>query len=369
MPESEEGGSGGVAAPRGTDSERQGLRSPRDKEEEDALDLLARQLREKLRGKVEQDVPIARFTSFRVGGPAAILVEPADAADLSTVGEAMGSPEIEIFVLGRGTNVLVSDHGFSGLVVRLGKAFDWIAERGDEGLEAGGATPLPQVANRAARLGLTGLEFGIAIPATVGGAVRMNAGAHASAVAEVVHEVQVCTLPGGVLKTLDAAALGMKYRSSRLGPGDVVVSATFALDPAEKGEIAGRMEQYRDHRTETQPVDAPNAGSMFKNPTGDTEFMRSGLPTEFMRSGLPTAGALIEKAGLKGFRIGNAEVSQKHANFFLAHTGAKAQDIHDIMAAVQKAVNEKFDILLIPEVRPLGVFERADALRLEHPAR
>lgn len=338
-------------------------------EVEDALESLARHLREKLRGKVEQDVPIARLTSFRVGGPAAILVDPADSADLSALGEAIGMSDVEIFVLGRGTNVLVSDHGFPGIVVRLGKAFDWIVERGAKELEAGGATPLPQVANRAARLGLTGLEFGIAIPATVGGAVRMNAGAHAAAVAEVVHAVQICTLPGGVQKALDAAALGMEYRSSRLGPGDVVVSATFTLEPADKAEIAGRMEQYRDHRTQTQPVDAPNAGSMFKNPPRSSEFMRSDLPTKFMRSDLPTAGALIEQAGLKGFRIGGAEVSQKHANFFLAHTGAKAQDIHDLMATVQKTVKEEFSILLIPEVRPLGVFQRAEDLLLEQAAR
>jgi UDP-N-acetylmuramate dehydrogenase len=311
------------------------------------VDALAQELKGSLRGKVQQDLPIARLTSFRVGGPAAILVEPADADDLSTLGRVLESVDVQVFVLGRGTNVLVSDHGYPGVVVRLGKGFDWIAETEEKTLEAGGATPLPQVANRAARLGLTGLEFGIAIPATVGGAVRMNAGAHASAVADVLKDVLLCRVPGGSLDRLEVTALEMKYRSTGLGPGDVVVSATFLLELADREEIAARMEQYRDHRTETQPVDAPNAGSMFKNPEGST------------------AGALIEGAGLKGLRIGQAEVSQKHANFFLAHSGAKAQDIYDLMAAVQKRVFEKHDLLLIPEVRPLGSFVRSGDLIVE----
>jgi UDP-N-acetylmuramate dehydrogenase len=324
----------------------------------DAVDSLAKRLQEKVRGGVRRDVAIAPLTSFRVGGPAAILVDPADAADLTAIGEAIGPFDLDVFVLGRGTNVLVSDAGFPGLVIRLGKPFDWITEAGEGKLVAGGATPLPQVANRAARLGLSGLEFGIAIPATVGGAVRMNAGAHASSVAEVVEEVEVCRLPGGAQETLSAGALGMDYRSSRLGPGDVVVSVTFDLETADRSEIAARMDQYRDHRAQTQPVEAPNAGSMFKNPNGD-------LPTDLVRSGLPTAGRLIEQSGLKGFRVGKAEVSRKHANFFLALPGAKAQDIYDLMASVQKTVAEESGVLLIPEVRPLGSFQRAGELLLE----
>ncbi|MGH2812943.1 MAG: UDP-N-acetylmuramate dehydrogenase [Actinomycetota bacterium] len=308
-----------------------------------SLDETAAALERSVRGKVRRDFPISRFTSFRLGGPAAVLVEPADAEDLAAVGRVLAKTELEPLVIGRGTNLLVSDDGYEGVVIRLGKPFEWIRSEDSE-LEAGGSTPLPQVANRAARLSLTGLEFAIAIPATVGGAVKMNAGAHSSSVSDILGSATICRLAGGELKTVNPEDLAMGYRESSLGASDVVTSARFRLESGDREEILGRMERYRTHRSTTQPVEAPNAGSMFRNPAGDT------------------AGRLIEAAGLKGRRAGGAEVSQKHANFFLALPGARAQDVYELMALVQKAVKRESGVLLIPEVRLAGRFNRTAPL-------
>lgn len=304
-----------------------------------ALTELAEILERELPGRVRRDVAVAPMTSFRVGGNAAIVVEPGSAEDLATAGREIGRHGADTLVLGRGTNLLVSDRGYKGVLIRLGKAFDWINEIGEARLEAGGATALPQVANRAAKMSLSGLEFAIAIPASVGGAVRMNAGAHSASVADVLESAKVCRLHAGELVDLGPAELGMIYRHTALGPADVVCSARFQLRRGPRESIAAKMAEYREHRSETQPVEAPNAGSMFKNPDGDT------------------AGALIEKSGLKGLRAGNAEVSKKHANFFLAHPGATAQEIYELMTKVQTIVKEKFGVLLYPEVRPIGEFE------------
>lgn len=302
-------------------------------------------LEDSVTGKVAFDQPVAGLVSFRVGGPAAILVEPSGPEDLARAGVVLAAHRLAPLIVGRGTNLLVSDRGYAGVVVRLGKSFDWTTSDG-ETIEAGGATPLPQVSNKAARLELEGMEFAIAIPATVGGAVRMNAGAHGSSVSDVLDGVLVCDLGDGSLKNLPATELRMGYRESSLGPGQVVCSARFALRKGNRKVIAARMNEYRDHRTRTQPADAPNAGSMFRNPPNDS------------------AGRLIEAAGLKGVRAGQAEVSPKHANFFLAHPGATAQQIYDLMARVQKEVLETSGVLLIPEVVIAGDFGGSSNLRM-----
>lgn len=302
-------------------------------------------LRAILGDRVTSDIPIARFTSFRLGGPAAIMVECSDEDDLAQVSRALAAYSLDALVLGKGTNVLISDRGFSGIVVRLSKGFDFIRDDEGGGVSAGGVTQLPRVVNRAAKLGLSGLEFAIAIPATVGGAVRMNAGAHGSSVSDVLLEAQVFNLTKGSLSASTPSDMHMSYRHTSLTFTDIVCSAKFQLAEAPRNEILGRMEQYRDHRAETQPVDAPNAGSMFKNPRGDS------------------AGRLIEDAGLKGLRVGSAEVSTKHANFFLAHPGSTSQDVHDLMARVQRIVEDRSGVLLIPEVSTIGEFDRREQLR------
>jgi UDP-N-acetylmuramate dehydrogenase len=308
-------------------------------------------LRSSVRGEVTLDAPLAAFTSFRLGGAAAILVEAQDESDLVATASVAAQSCLPILSLGRGSNLLVSDRGYPGIVVRLGKGFEWIADSGN-GLEAGGATALPRLANRAAGRGLSGLEFAVAIPASLGGAVRMNAGAHGSSVAEVLDWVRLYRLGEPAPAVLPAAELGMRYRSTNLDDNDVVCAARLALTPAPPGEtreIALRMQRYRDHRAATQPGEARNAGSMFKNPLGSPAGV--------------SAGRLIEEAGMKGHRAGGAEVSDKHANFFLARPGATAQDVHRLLVEVQAAVLERTGVLLTPEVRLIGTFEQPDLLR------
>lgn len=307
------------------------------------IEKLVESLESTVEGKVARNEPIARFTSFRLGGPALVFVEPVDSEDLRRAAGVISVWDIPIVTIGRGTNLLVSDSGFRGIVIRLGEKFDWITSEGSS-ITAGASTALPQVANRAARLSLTGLEFSIAIPATVGGAVRMNAGAHGSSISDVLEQALVCRLKTGDLDEVKTGELEMSYRRTALRDHDVVCSARFGLTPGDRKTILQTMASYRSHRTETQPLEAHNAGSMFKNPQGDA------------------AGRLIESVGLKGFRVGGAEVSGKHANFFLAHASATAQDVFDVMAQVQRVVAERSGIHLEPEVRLVGQFDRSEGL-------
>lgn len=297
-------------------------------------------------GRVLIGESLARFTSFRVGGAAGVLVEPMNEADLEVAGSALSRHGIEFVVLGRGTNVLVADAGFPGMVIKMGKGFEWIRQAGPRGVEAGGGANLPQVANWAAKRSLTGMEFAVAIPATVGGGVAMNAGAHGSSLSEVLQSVRVCTLAEGRIEVLTAGSLNMSYRKAAVPGGSLVCSAQFLLEPADRAEILERMERYRAHRADTQPSQAPNAGSTFKNPAGSS------------------AGEMIERAGLKGLKVGGAEVSEQHANFFLARPGARAQDVFDLMVRVQRSVEEICGVTLIPEVRLIGRFEGAERLKI-----
>ncbi|HEX2052204.1 MAG TPA: UDP-N-acetylmuramate dehydrogenase [Actinomycetota bacterium] len=296
-------------------------------------------------GRVALYEPLAPFTSFRVGGPAGVLVEPQGEKDLEVAGSVVARLGLDVLILGRGSNVLIGDEGFPGLVLRMGKGFEWIRAAGDDGVEAGGGTNLPQVANWARRRSLASMEFTVAIPATVGGGVAMNAGAHGSSLSEVLESARVCHLAEGRTVEIPAAGLEMSYRRTSVGPGSLVCSAVFRLSPGDPEAIAARMEKYRLHRSDTQPSEAPNAGSTFRNPPG------------------ASAGRLIEAAGLKGHRIGGAEVSGKHANFFFARPGARAQDVFDLMVYVQAEVEKASGVTLVPEVRIIGHFENAAALK------
>lgn len=298
-------------------------------------------------GSVVLNKPLGPLTSFRLGGPAAIFVEPVDEADLELAGLVAHEHGIPMLIIGKGSNVLVADAGFPGVVIRMGKRFEWIRQGSSpERVEAGGAASLPQVSNWAAKRSLAGMEFAVAIPATVGGGVAMNAGAHGSSVSEVLESVRVCTLAEGRTEEVEAAELDMSYRRTKLGPGALVCSARFILAPGDPATIRARMKEHRGHRAATQPSEAPNAGSMFKNPPEGS------------------AGGLIESAGLKGSRVGEAEVSTKHGNFFLARPGATAQDVYDLMAAVQTSVEEKFGVTLVPEVRLIGDFDLTAGLKI-----
>ncbi|MEX2587275.1 MAG: UDP-N-acetylmuramate dehydrogenase [Actinomycetota bacterium] len=298
----------------------------------------------RIEGRTALDESLAPLTSFRVGGRAAVLVEPVSETDLSVTAEIVALTGMEILMLGKGSNLLVSDLGFPGIVLRLAKGFDQIAALGDDTIEAGAGTSLPQVANWAARRGLAGMEFAVAIPATVGGAVAMNAGAHGSDLSHVLESVRVCSLREGTFSEIPVQSLDMGYRSALIGEGNLVCAARFSLQRGDRDEILEKMHLYRTHRADTQPSRAPNAGSTFKNPPGSS------------------AGSLIDAAGLKGLKIGGAQVSGKHGNFLLAGPGATAQDVFDLMAHIQSKVLKNAGVTLLPEVRIVGKFERSASL-------
>jgi UDP-N-acetylmuramate dehydrogenase len=309
-----------------------------------SLEAVAARLGDLCAGRVEVGVPLAPYTTYRLGGPAALFFEPAGVDDLAALGKALrssgwGSGEVPIIALGRGSNIVVSDEGFSGVVVRMGPRLAWVraGSRATE-VEAGAATALPQLANWAARRRLTGLEWLVSIPGSVGGAVRMNAGAHGHELSETLATAVVFDLGSLAVERRGRDDLALAYRSSSLGPRSLVVAASFCLRRGQEGDIRGRMERFRRHRAATQPGAAQNAGSVFKNPPGDS------------------AGRLVEAAGFKGRRFGGVEVSPLHANFFVAGPGASAQDVYDLVHVVRAGVRERFRVDLQPEIRFVGRF-------------
>jgi UDP-N-acetylmuramate dehydrogenase len=245
-------------------------------------------------------------------------------------------------VIGKGSNVLVSDAGFPVIVVRLGRGYRWAARDGDL-LTAGGAMPLPALAGVALQHGLAGLGFGVAIPATLGGAVRMNAGAHGRSMADVLERIDVFPIPEGARRSIAASDAGFAYRRSALPPGAIVVGATVRLRPGEDAEIRAAMEEARAWRRQTQPLAEANCGSVFKNPDGDH------------------AARLVEAAGAKGLRVGGAEVSRKHANFIVADPGASAADVWTLIERVRERVADETGIRLETEVQVIGEVAGAEA--------
>jgi UDP-N-acetylmuramate dehydrogenase len=290
--------------------------------------------------RVRTGFSLAPLTTFRIGGPAALFLEPQSAGDLSAASHAVGETALPVAVLGKGSNVLVADAGFPGLVLRLGKGFRWAARDGTR-LTAGGAMPLPALAGVALAHTLGGLEFGVAIPASLGGAVRMNAGAHGHSLDEVLEQLEVFSLLAGAARTVPARDAGFRYRGSSLPDDDVVVAATVALRPGEQGEIRRLMEEARAWRRATQPLAEPNCGSVFKNPPDGH------------------AARMIEELGLKGAAVGGATVSAKHANFIVTSPGTRAADVVTLIRQVQQRVNERYGITLEPEVRLVGTFDLA----------
>jgi UDP-N-acetylmuramate dehydrogenase len=275
------------------------------------------------------------MTSFRLGGPAALYVEVLSVDDLSAVGRAVCETGLPLLVIGKGSNLLVADQGFPGIVVRLGKAFRWAARDGDR-ISAGGAMPLPALAGVALAHRLAGLEFGVAIPASLGGSVRMNAGAHGHALDEVMESVEVFRIDQDRLQTMPGGAAGFRYRESSLPGESVVTAATVRLRPGDPGEIRRGMDEARAWRRATQPLAEPNCGSVFKNPPGDH------------------AARLIEEVGGKSLSVGAARVSEKHSNFIVADPGATSQDVRRLMSILQDRVRERFGVHLDPEVRVVG---------------
>ena len=307
------------------------------------LAALASELAADLKGRVETDLVVAPLTTYRLGGRAAIFVEPADESDLEVLARSLAKHgDVPTLPLGRGSNLLFSDQGFPGVLIRIASAFATLD--GAEGkVTTGAGASLPQLSNWAARRGLSGVEFAIAIPGSVGGGVRMNAGAHGGEVANVLRKVRLVDLAEGEVDTVDAAALGLSYRRSELQDHQIVVGAELELNGDDPAAVKQRVERFRNHRADTQPPAVQNAGSVFKNPPGDH------------------AGRLVEAAGLKGFRVGAAAVAELHANFFIAAPGATARDVFDLIQAVRTRVHDSCGIWLEPEVRFVGSFEATES--------
>jgi UDP-N-acetylmuramate dehydrogenase len=303
----------------------------------DAIDRADEILRAACGDRVRRAFPMAPLTTLRVGGSAALYLEPEADADLDAASSAVVTAGIPFAIVGKGSNVLVGDEGFPGLVLRLGRGYRW-ASRDGQSLTAGGAMALPKLAGIALRHDLAGLEFGVAIPATVGGAVRMNAGAHGHSMSEVVARVEVYRLREGRGEHVPASEAGFAYRTSLLPEDAVVTAATVGLSAGEGGTIRERMDEARDWRRRTQPLAEPNCGSVFKNPEGDH------------------AARLIEAAGLKGLGIGGAHVSEKHANFIVTDRAARAADVLALIREVQRRVEAADGVRLDTEVRLIGAF-------------
>jgi UDP-N-acetylmuramate dehydrogenase len=289
---------------------------------------------------IEAQVPLASLTSFRVGGPAEWCMTPRRLEDLQA-GLAWAYAEgLPVTRLGAGSNLLVSDQGLPGLVIctRYLRYSHFDLETGQLTVSAG--EPLPRLAWQAAELGCSGLEWSVGIPGTVGGAVVMNAGAHRSCAADLLLNVQVIA-PDGTLAVLSREDLKYGYRSSILQKDDrMVVQATFQLQPGfNPDDLKTMTRQHLKQRHSSQPYDRPSCGSVFRNPTPHA------------------AGWLIEQTGLKGHQIGGAMVAQRHANFILNGGNATASDIFRLIHDVRNKVNERWQVLLEPEVRILGEFQ------------
>lgn len=289
--------------------------------------------------RLRTSFPMAPLTTFRIGGPAALYLEPESDADLVAVAQAVSQDDLPYVVIGKGSNVLVSDRGFDGLVLRLGRGYRWVARDGLR-LTAGGSMPLPALAGVALRHALDGLAFGVAIPATLGGAVKMNAGAHGGQVADVLVDVEIFRLEEGRVERVHAAQAGFSYRRSELPSDAVVTGAEFELRSGDPVSIRAAMDEARAWRRRTQPLAEPNCGSVFKNPVDGH------------------AAPLIEQAGLKGTRVGSVQVSTKHANFIVADEGAHAEDVLALIDLVRRTVESRTGVVLEPEVRLIGGFDR-----------
>ena len=293
---------------------------------------------------VQADYPLARLTTIRTGGPADFFARPGTAGALADLLAWAEEEKVEVGVVGSGSNLLVADAGFRGLVVKLDGSLAAI-EQEEERLLCGGGARLPQAAARAARAGLSGLEFGVNIPGTVGGAVRMNANAYGGELARVLEWVEICSPEGSERR--GPAELGFRYRRSNLGPTEIVARASFALSPAPPETVKATLADMRASRKAAQPSGIKTFGSTFKNPDDPRAEGRS-------------AGVLLDQAGCRGLTVGGARFSEKHANFVENMGEATTADVVALMAAGRRRVRERLGITLEPEVQFLGEVEAAE---------
>lgn len=309
------------------------------------LEAAATQLEARCPGRVSRDLPLAPLTTFRLGGPAAVFLRAETLDDLGALADVLGTARVPLLIVGRGSNMLVADGGWPGIVLHLGQRFRRVEVEGTE-LEAGAATPLPSLAARSAKASLGGIAFAVAIPGTVGGGVRMNAGAHGSELADRLLWADVFHLtgeppanpPGGRAVRMKPDELGFGYRRSALPAGAVVTAARFALTPASEADVRAEIDEARRWRRDNQPVNQPNCGSVFANPPE------------------MAAGRVVELLGMKGEAHRGARVSEVHANFIVAADGATAADVLVLIRRAMRRARDELGITLRTEVQLVGDF-------------
>lgn len=302
-----------------------------------ALSVVLDRLRDTAALEVTIDAPIGPLTTYRVGGSASALVVAQSREDLRRIGEAVAAGDdgsIDLLVIGRGSNLLVADGGFRGIAVQLGEGLASIEVDGHS-MTVGGGAALPVIARRSVAAGLTGFEWAVGVPGTIGGAVRMNAGGHGSDMAASVEGVHVVDLRTGEDSTMTPTDLRFGYRQSAICAEQVVVSCRLSLTPGDRSSGEEQLSEIVRWRREHQPGGS-NAGSVFTNPPGES------------------AGRLIEQVGMKGFRVGSAEVSAKHANFIQADADGSAEDIAKVMIEVRREVAEQTGVDLHAETHLIG---------------
>ncbi len=300
------------------------------------MDALVKELQDKEVGKVLPNEPLANHTTMKIGGPADVLVEPKSLEKLQETMETINKYKVKWTAIGRGSNLLVSDLGIEGVVIKLGNGMDHLELEGDE-VHVGGGYSLIKLVTIISKKGLTGLEFAGGIPGSVGGAVYMNAGAHGSDMSKVLKKAHIL-FEDGKMEWLTADELNFSYRTSILQkerPG-ICLEAVLNVEQGNREEVVAQLQKNKDYRRDTQPFSYPCAGSIFRNPLPDY------------------AGQLIEKAGLKGQKIGGAKVSDMHANFIVNDDGAKAQDVLDLIEYIKKTILEKYNVQLETEVEIIG---------------
>ncbi|MGC4375548.1 UDP-N-acetylmuramate dehydrogenase [Fictibacillus sp. Mic-4] len=299
------------------------------------MEKLAAQLREENLGKVLENEPLKNHTTLKIGGPADILFEPGSIDSLQRALELIKQEKVPFRAIGRGSNLLVSDNGIEGVVIKLGKGLDHLYKNEEE-ITVGGGYSLVTLATVLSREGYSGLEFAAGIPGSVGGAVYMNAGAHGSDMSQIVSKARIL-FPDGSLRWLTNEELAFSYRTSILQKeGGICVEAVLRLNKGEKEEIMAELRKNKDYRKNTQPWNHPCCGSVFRNP----------LPNY--------AGGLIETSGLKGTKIGGAQISEMHANFIVNTGGAKAKDVLDLIDFIKKKIKELHGIDMETEVEIIG---------------
>jgi UDP-N-acetylmuramate dehydrogenase len=293
--------------------------------------------------RVKLAEPLARYTTMKIGGPADYFIEAQTEPALASLLLHLHRQKVPFCLLGNGSNVLISDRGVRGVVLHLAGAFkgvEWEVAEDTVRVLAGAACAVTQLVREAARRGYAGLEFAEGIPGTMGGALVMNAGAYGSEFEKIVEQVDGISRDGERVR-FSRAEMTFTYRDSHMPPGMVVTRVSLRLRKDEAAQVSSKVRELVSRRKSSQPSGHPNSGSMFRNPPGDF------------------AGRLIEAAGLKGKRIGQAQISERHANFIVNLGGAKAQDVHDLMELARAEVAQRFDVELMPEVRLLGEWRQA----------